>query len=536
MSELYTIITDNENERAIFENAIKKALANELNSKKIEDCKDKKETLSEDTFVAQPEEFATYVHKLLGNDIDDTFYYSSTTISNLNVLSGDLACNVIIVGLGGTGARLLNLIAQQVAYDNRSRNKINIILCDDDIIEPKNMSRQLFYEFELGQSKVKALKDRYEMLYGLNILAFESTFQKMVSLHDIFTGPNGINIIFDCTDNIEARVAIEEYISSSIAGISNTQVGIKAFVVACGNQQDFGQVYISAYNNFIGGKKLISPEIVCSGSGDRFVSSEFSLRALYNSIPSRSLTTQDMSSKIANNPIRHLFMQSLNTLYVIYNISHMITKYQIKSDIDIQYLPGMLYYFKDMKDVEMASCADMAIADEQSMAINSTMSQIAFNYFFKILHSNKLSNNIVWGNLNNEYSSSSISFVGALLNFYSKTIYGRNLSKDDLDKASKFIVSYVNNFHNTSAIFNGKYLNDNHATLPWYCEYLISETDKIDDKWIVLPILQIEFIKIINYCYRRKQSYLYATNVLSLARYIMDICPTSKMENYINIF
>lgn len=268
------------------------------------------------------------------------------------------AIDLIVVGCGGTGSRLVNLIAQLML----SKKNIHLTLWDDDIVVHKNLFRQNFYEFEVGESKVLALKDRYESLYGITISYNQCKFDAS----KVSTSVNCKSlIIFDCTDNINARRSIEQMMTTGYRNLRSA-VGEIA-IISCGNQKDFGQVHFG-----------------------------------YKYFQSRS--TREFK---------------LTELSYILN--------DVFSD-QCTFLSPFLSYNKDFKDSEVStSCANLDIAEEQSMAINSTIAQIAFNLFFEFISGQGIKHNIIWANLSNSYSGNQIDTLNKLYEYNAKTLFGKGI-------------------------------------------------------------------------------------------------------------
>ncbi len=103
---------------------------------------------------------------------------------------------VAIVGVGGTGCSVANLLA-------RSGLK-KLILIDGDVVEEKNLGRQLLYGKEdVGKIKVNAAKERLKGFCDIE------TRNHCLDASDIDF--SGVDLVIDCTDNIETRLLINDY-------------------------------------------------------------------------------------------------------------------------------------------------------------------------------------------------------------------------------------------------------------------------------------------------------------------------------------
>lgn len=171
------------------------------------------------------------------------------TTTRYHTTRHDYTTKVVVVGCGGTGGRTIPLIAQHIANHNKNirnsnvyrqkaylKHEIGLILIDNDDIEPKNLQRQHFFEFDLGKYKAEVLAKRYSALYGMDI-QFYNTLYTEAGVFD--KGYNTANaIIFDHTDNKAARKSIE----TNLFATNNV-------IISTGNEDDFGQVMFSSISN-----------------------------------------------------------------------------------------------------------------------------------------------------------------------------------------------------------------------------------------------------------------------------------------------
>lgn len=77
----------------------------------------------------------------------------------------------ILVGCGGTGSRIASMLSQFVASTcNHPTIKPLIVFVDDDVVEPKNLARQLFSSADVGEYKAEALARRYSSAFNIPIV------------------------------------------------------------------------------------------------------------------------------------------------------------------------------------------------------------------------------------------------------------------------------------------------------------------------------------------------------------------------------
>lgn len=100
--------------------------------------------------------------------------------------SADSYINVLVVGAGGTGARVALDLAR-IAYDaKRSGIKVRVGLCDGDKVERKNVGRQLFVPADIGRNKAEVIAEIANADYGIGMVAYPFWFDMTM-----FVIPNG---------------------------------------------------------------------------------------------------------------------------------------------------------------------------------------------------------------------------------------------------------------------------------------------------------------------------------------------------------
>ena len=105
--------------------------------------------------------------------------------------------SIVMVGAGGTGSHLIHPLIQYLGIDEAI-----VHIYDADTIEPKNLTRQLFYPYEVGQLKAEALEVR---------------FHNAVAAHTQYIGEDNIkdavregDVVLICADNMAVRRVINE--------------------------------------------------------------------------------------------------------------------------------------------------------------------------------------------------------------------------------------------------------------------------------------------------------------------------------------
>jgi len=99
---------------------------------------------------------------------------------------------IAIIGLGGTGSHLVQLLA---------RKKFKLILFDRDIIEESSLDRQLFSKKNNGKPKVECT----------NVEEFTDVQKEFIDCNPQTIQNIRADLIIDCTDNMESRFLINDY-------------------------------------------------------------------------------------------------------------------------------------------------------------------------------------------------------------------------------------------------------------------------------------------------------------------------------------
>jgi molybdopterin-synthase adenylyltransferase len=106
--------------------------------------------------------------------------------------------NVVIIGLGGLGCTVANLLA---------RLKINLTLIDYDVVSASNLERQILYDKDdLSKKKVKVAQKKLEQFTNIKIVdegVEKNNIQRLIS--------HNTDLIIDCTDNVKTRLVINKF-------------------------------------------------------------------------------------------------------------------------------------------------------------------------------------------------------------------------------------------------------------------------------------------------------------------------------------
>ena len=164
---------------------------------------------------------------------------------------------IFVIGCGGTGSRLVPLLAQFIktvtAGENPRGTVVDpvIYLIDDDTIESKNLVRQNFIQADVGKNKAEVLAQRYGRAYGVNIIPIvKRVMPESGRRNRLFADldmppdrPGENSLVIMCVDSAGAR---RDILSAwSLDGMRGGDISeIAPVFIDAGNEDDFGQVRI----------------------------------------------------------------------------------------------------------------------------------------------------------------------------------------------------------------------------------------------------------------------------------------------------
>jgi PRTRC genetic system ThiF family protein len=137
---------------------------------------------------------------------------------------------IALVGAGGTGAQIARMLAR-LLYDMKSKELATptLTIYDPDVVESRNIGRQLFTAADIEQNKAQVVATRLNLALGLDIRAAPTRFDPR-DLLSSYSSPT--TVVIGAVDNAEARQEIAANIERCIAWID------------CGNHEYGGQVVI----------------------------------------------------------------------------------------------------------------------------------------------------------------------------------------------------------------------------------------------------------------------------------------------------
>lgn len=161
---------------------------------------------------------------------------------------------VTIVGVGGTGSQVLNILARMhIALKALGHPGFMVYAYDADVITEANIGRQSFYHFDVGQNKAQNLIHKINMAYGLNWYGLPEMFNEMSC--------DAANIFISCADNINARLEIAKLFKGSKKNTSYPYLK-PYYWLDFGNSNKSGQAILASIDDEMKNIFHFHPEIV----------------------------------------------------------------------------------------------------------------------------------------------------------------------------------------------------------------------------------------------------------------------------------
>lgn len=137
--------------------------------------------------------------------------------------------DIVQVGAGANGGQFFRSLCQDIATHFASFNSkkdhdltfgVNLVLCDADRYEPKNLSNQLCLNGDIGDFKVEALAERYAEVYDISV-GTVTEYVKTIDMLDRLFAEKEVNkeyqqvkILVGNVDNNKSRQLFHDYFYS----------------------------------------------------------------------------------------------------------------------------------------------------------------------------------------------------------------------------------------------------------------------------------------------------------------------------------
>ncbi len=143
--------------------------------------------------------------------------------------------NIALVGCGGTGSYLAQRLARLAGHAREQGVEVQLTFIDPDVVEEKDLFRQLFVACEVGQPKAEALARRYGAAFGLPIrYANEALKPDHIDQAERYRD-HVFHLLIGAVDNAAARYQID----AVCRGWSG-----RLWWLDCGNHHHNGQVIL----------------------------------------------------------------------------------------------------------------------------------------------------------------------------------------------------------------------------------------------------------------------------------------------------
>lgn len=148
------------------------------------------------------------------------------------------AFNVIVVGCGGNGTRmLLHLTRLQRALSELDGPRLKVLVYDGDTVSRPNLARQPFHAADLGQPKATTLVSRINLSYGTDFEAVPKPFSRETA------ASSAPHLLISCVDTRSARKEID----ALLAEATGPARGRTGYLLDLGNEAQTGQVVLGTF-------------------------------------------------------------------------------------------------------------------------------------------------------------------------------------------------------------------------------------------------------------------------------------------------
>lgn len=140
--------------------------------------------------------------------------------------------NIILVGAGGTGSRILERLVclHRALIAKGHPGGLQVTVVDPDTVSPANIGRQAFYPSDIGCYKADVLVNRANM--ALQGVRWTSSPSKV----DTRSAMDGVDLVIGAVDNRSARLGILRSLENCFGGVR--------YWLDTGNRAEDGQVVL----------------------------------------------------------------------------------------------------------------------------------------------------------------------------------------------------------------------------------------------------------------------------------------------------
>lgn len=169
---------------------------------------------------------------------------------------------IMVVGAGGTGGNYIKELARFIySLPKNEQERIGISIIDGDAVEERNIARQPFTRYDVGENKAVAMCNAVQEVFGLQrVTAFPHYIESMEQMDHcwymqeesadyVWKWNRTLYVIVGCVDNHHARKIMHGYFMKPPKD--------KPYLVYIdsANEESVGEVVIACRS----GKKIIAP-------------------------------------------------------------------------------------------------------------------------------------------------------------------------------------------------------------------------------------------------------------------------------------
>jgi len=173
---------------------------------------------------------------------------------------------LIMIGVGGIGSQAMMPLCQYLNF--KYENKFEMTICDGDIYEESNMSRQIFNDFD--NKAIVATNLLRSMFSNIKLKAFDHYIHKN-NIADVILEDD---IVFICVDNNNTRHLIQEHClklkNCVVISGGNDYIDGNVMTFCRKNGKTLGKTFVELHKEIGDGKDKSPTEIAC---GDLAVTS-----------------------------------------------------------------------------------------------------------------------------------------------------------------------------------------------------------------------------------------------------------------------
>lgn len=162
---------------------------------------------------------------------------------------------IVLLGVGGTGGYIApHLYRLLYALDR----PVRFIICDGDVVEPKNLVRQNFTPADLGENKAKVLAERYSSVFGMETEYVPSFVEDEEQLQKLLTPTKWKSGYYRATAIVEMVILIGAVDNNKSRKLCHTVFNQmqELIYIDSGNGEYTGQVVCGVRRN---GKTVYRP-------------------------------------------------------------------------------------------------------------------------------------------------------------------------------------------------------------------------------------------------------------------------------------